>query len=73
MYEVCVSDTKCGHGQFKCMFSEGCIPAARVCDGHDDCVDQTDEKDCHGQGEIHAQLLLLSSSFQCHSVIDFCK
>ncbi|KAI0231548.1 hypothetical protein LSAT2_018077 [Lamellibrachia satsuma] len=46
----CHNDTKCGHGQFKCMFSEGCIPAARVCDGHDDCVDQTDEKDCHGQG-----------------------
>ncbi|XP_021351066.1 deleted in malignant brain tumors 1 protein-like isoform X2 [Mizuhopecten yessoensis] len=37
---VCVS------GEFSCTKSEKCITASLVCNGEDDCGDQTDEQDC---------------------------
>ena len=64
MYGPYVSDTTCGPGYFKCMKSEGCIPMKRVCDGHFDCLDHTDEVGCTGHGKMllyvtgHGKMLL---------------
>ena len=52
VYGPYVSASTCRPGYFTCMSSEGCIPMKRVCDGHFDCVDRTDEAGCTGDGKM---------------------
>ena len=40
------SEDECANGgRFKCRLS-GCVEAGRVCDGHNDCADYSDEAGC---------------------------
>ena len=34
--------------QFKCEIDGNCIPISYTCDNHDDCGDNSDERDCPG-------------------------
>jgi len=37
---------RCGEHSFRCAFSGECIPSAFVCDGDNDCEDESDEQNC---------------------------
>lgn len=45
---------ECEPGYFGCLglqavSSDGCIPMAQVCDGHQHCLDGSDESGCDGE------------------------
>ena len=46
MFACCVSAYKCEADQEKCDDDSVCIPKTWKCDGHQDCNDNSDERDC---------------------------
>lgn len=41
----CIHDSECLPGEWRCHDS-ACIPASKRCDGHSNCYDSSDERDC---------------------------
>ena len=42
-------ENPCNQNQFMCSSSRNCIRASWVCDGDEDCSDDSDERDCGGK------------------------
>ena len=43
---MCFVRLACRDDQYKCENTSRCIPAYKICDGYNDCGDQSDKRDC---------------------------
>ena len=47
-------DTGCPAGTFECDGTGNCLGDEKMCDGHEDCYDGTDEQECEGHNAAYS-------------------